>query len=383
MKNVYLDSAATTQIRQEVIDKIMLVMQDQYGNASSTHSFGRSAKSIIEQARKNIAKQINAETSEIIFTSCGTEADNYVLRCAVRDLGVERIITSKIEHHAVGHTVEQLEEEYDIVVDYVNLDKYGEVDYEHLEKLLKSSTKTIVSLMHVNNEVGNLLDIKRVGELCKDNNALFHSDAVQSIGHFNVDVKAINVDFLAASAHKFHGPKGIGFAYVKKELALKPMIFGGGQERGCRAGTEPVHNIAGLEESLSLAYEDLEKDKAYILELKQHFIQRLKEAIPDVAFNGHSGNIAKSTYTLVNVLLPISSEKAALLLFQLDLKGIACSKGSACQSGASGGSHVLSEILTEEQMKQPSLRFSFSRYNTKEELNYVVDVLKEQLAVSV
>lgn len=383
MKNVYLDSAATTQIRQEVIDRMATVMQEQYGNASSTHSFGRSAKAVIEQSRKTIAKYLNAEASEIVFVSCGTEADNFALRSAVRDLDVKRIITSKIEHHAVGHMVEQLEEEYDIIVDYVDLDKYGDINYEHLEKLLQSSTKTIVSLMHVNNEIGTILDIKRVGELCKTHGALFHSDTVQSVGHYKIDVKAINVDFLAVSAHKFHGPKGAGFAYVKKSSGLKSIICGGAQERGFRAGTESVHNIAGLEESLKLSYDNLEKEKPYVLGLKKYLKEQLLAHIPGVAFNGHSGNLEKSTYTLLNVRLPISDEKATLLLFQLDLKGIACSKGSACQSGSSMGSHVLTQILTEEELQHPSVRFSFSIYNTKEELDYVVETLKEYCLESV
>lgn len=383
MKNVYLDSAATTQIRQEVIDRMATVMQEQYGNASSTHSFGRSAKAVIEQSRKTIAKYLNAEASEIVFVSCGTEADNFALRSAVRDLDVKRIITSKIEHHAVGHMVEQLEEEYDIIVDYVDLDKYGDINYEHLEKLLQSSTKTIVSLMHVNNEIGTILDIKRVGELCKTHGALFHSDTVQSVGHYKIDVKAINVDFLAVSAHKFHGPKGAGFAYVKKSSGLKSIICGGAQERGFRAGTESVHNIAGLEESLKLSYDNLEKEKPYVLGLKKYLKEQLLAHIPGVVFNGHSGNLEKSTYTLLNVRLPISDEKATLLLFQLDLKGIACSKGSACQSGSSMGSHVLTQILTEEELQHPSVRFSFSIYNTKEELDYVVETLKEYCLESV
>lgn len=384
MNQVYLDSAATTQIREEVIEMMTQVMQEQYGNASSTHSFGRSAKTIIEQARKSVAKCINAEPSEIIYTSCGTEADNFILRSAVRDLGVERIISSKIEHHAVGHTIEQLEEEYDIVVDYVNINALGEVDYDHLEKLLKSSSsKTIVSLMHVNNEIGNILDIKRVGDMCSANDALFHSDAVQSVGHYEMDVKAINVDFLAVSAHKFHGPKGIGFAYIKKDSGLKSIICGGSQERGYRAGTESVHNIAGLEKSLVLSYENLDEERNYIKGIKSHFVERLKNEIPSIAFNGNSGDLDKSTYTLVNLRLPLGPDKAPLLLFQLDLKGIACSKGSACQSGSTTGSHVLSEILTEEELQKPSVRFSFSRYNTKEELDYVVDVLKEQLLVEI
>ncbi|WP_452221324.1 cysteine desulfurase family protein [Lacinutrix salivirga] len=377
MKQVYFDSAATTQLRDEVIERMTAVMKAQYGNASSTHSFGRSAKSVIEQSRKTIAKYLNVSAGEIIFTSGGTEADNLALRSAVRDLGVKTIITSRIEHHAVLYTVNQLEREYGIVVKYVDLDDNGHVNYEHLEELLQSPKKKLVSLMHVNNEIGNLLDIERVGNLCKANNALFHSDTVQSVGHYELDLQKIHLDFMAVSAHKFHGPKGVGFAFVRKNSGLKPLIFGGEQERGYRAGTEAIHNIAGLEEAFKLSYDNLEVERDYIISLKTYFIEKLKAAFPEVGFNGSCTDFKKSTYTVLNVCLPIAPEKAPILLFQLDLKGIACSKGSACQSGSAKGSHVLSQILCYEDMQKPSLRFSFSKYNTKEEIDYVIDVLKE------
>ncbi|MGB8704876.1 MAG: cysteine desulfurase family protein, partial [Gillisia sp.] len=315
--------------------------------------------------------------SEIIFTSGGTEADNLALNSAVRDLGVRRIITSPIEHHAVLYTVNQLKDCFDIEVVYVKVDQNGQVSLEDLEQKLNSSEeKTLVSLMHVNNEIGNLLDIQKAGEICKKYNALFHCDTVQSIGHFNLDLSKIPVDFTAVSAHKFHGPKGVGFAFVRKHSGLKPLIFGGEQERGHRAGTESVHNIVGLEESLKLAYEHLEEDREYIMGLKKYFIEKLKAEIPGIKFNGNSGDLEKSTYTVVNVCLPVSPEKALMLLFQLDLKGIACSKGSACQSGSDKGSHVLSAFLSEEDLKKPSLRFSLSHYNTKDEIDYVVQELK-------
>lgn len=378
MEKVYFDSAATTQMRDEVIDRITGVMKEVYGNPSSTHSFGRTAKTLIEQARKTIAKTLHVNASEIVFTSGGTEADNLALNSAVRDLGAKRIITSKTEHHAVLYTVEQLRQCHDIELVYVNLDEKGSPDLEHLETLLaESDVKTLVSLMHVNNEIGNMIDIQKTGELCKKYNALFHSDMVQSVGHFELNLSEIPVDFTAVSAHKFHGPKGVGFAYVRKNSGLKPLIFGGEQERGHRAGTEGVHNIVGLEEALKLAYENLEEEKAYIQDLKNYFIEELKNAIPGVKFNGYCEDAEKSTYTLINVCLPVSAEKALMLLFQLDLKGIACSKGSACQSGSDKGSHVLSAFLPEEDLKKPSLRFSFSRFNTKEEIDYVVKSLKD------
>tara|TARA_R110002012_G_scaffold206357_1_gene376123 strand:- start:37143 stop:38288 length:1146 start_codon:yes stop_codon:yes gene_type:complete len=377
MKAVYFDSAATTKVRNEVIDTMTTVMRNEYGNASSTHSFGRSSKVLIEQARKTIAKQLNVSAGEIVFTSGGTEADNLALQCAIRDLGVTHIITSKIEHHAVLHTVEQLEKTCDIKVSYVKLDADGQVDYADLELLLSTRGKTLVSLMFVNNEIGNILDVQRVGNLCKANKALFHCDAVQSVGHYELDLQQVPIDFLAVSAHKFHGPKGVGFAFIRKNSGLKPLIFGGEQERGIRAGTEAVHNIVGLEKAFTMAYANLETERAYVLELKRYFMSELQQAFPDVVFNGLSGNLEKSTYTLLSVCLPFPQEKALILLFQMDLKGIACSKGSACQSGSSKGSHVLNEVLCETDMKKPSLRFSFSIYNTKDEIDYVMSVLKD------
>lgn len=378
MQKVYLDNAATTQVRDEVIARMQEALAVHYGNPSSTHSFGRSAKTMVEQARKTIAKTLNAQPSEIIFTSGGTEADNMILRCAVRDLGVKTIITSRIEHHAVLHTVEELEKEYGTAVWYVDLDEFGNPKMDHLEELLqKDGSKKLVSLMHVNNEIGNIMDIEAVGKLCKANGALFHSDTVQSIGHYPWDVQSVSIDFMTAAAHKFHGPKGIGFAFIRKNSGLKPMIVGGAQERGFRAGTEPFHNIVGLEEAFVRAYEHLEQETKAVKELKRYFVQKVKEEIPEAAFNGLSGEMDKSTYTLANVRLPLDKQKGLMLLFHLDMKGIACSKGSACQSGSDKGSHVLTEILSDEELEKPSLRFSFSMYNTKEELDYTVGVLKE------
>lgn len=375
MNPVYLDNAATTPIREEVIEVMTQVMKHHYGNASSSHSFGRSSKALVEKARKTIAGFLNVSAGEILFTSGGTEADNLVLRSAVRDLKVTHIITSKIEHHAILHTAQQLQKEYNISISFVNLDKRGQIDYAHLEKLLDSEKKTLVSLMHVNNEIGNVLDIQRVAKLCKSHNALFHSDTVQSVGHFALDLQEIPIDFLAASAHKFHGPKGVGFVFIRKNSGLKPLIFGGEQERGFRAGTESVHNIVGIEEALKLAYNNLETERSYVQGLKQHFINRLQKEIPNISFNGCSADLEKSTYTLVNLCLPVSAEKSAMLLFQLDLKGIACSKGSACQSGSTQSSHVLEEILSADDLKKPSIRFSFSIYNTLKEVDYVIGIL--------
>ena len=377
MQHVYFDNAATTQIRDEVIFAMAEVMKTQYGNPSSSHSFGRSAKALIEKSRKTIASYLNVSAGEIIFTSGGTEADNLILSSAVKDLKVTHIITSKIEHHAVLHTIAQLVKDYKITVSYVDVKPNGNINFLHLETLLKHESKTLVSLMHINNEIGNVLNIKKVAELCKTHDALFHSDTVQSVGHYKLDLQTIPVDFITGAAHKFHGPKGVGFAFIRKNSLLKPSIFGGEQERGLRAGTESVHNIIGMELALKIAYDNLEKESVYVENLKRYFIETLKTTIPDATCNGHSGNLEKSTYTLVNVCLPIAPKKAAMMLFQLDLKGIACSKGSACQSGSNQNSHVLTEILNADDLQKPSIRFSFSIYNTKEEVDYVVGILKE------
>lgn len=381
MRTVYLDNAATTPIREEVIEVMQQVLTETFGNPSSTHSYGRKAKSKIEQARKNIAKMLGAQASEIIFTSGGTEADNMVLKSAVKDLQVKRIISSKVEHHAILHTAEYLQDNYDVDLVFVNTLPSGHIDLEDLESLLKSSNKkTLVSLMFINNEIGTKLDFQKTATLCKAYNTLFHSDTVQAIGHYLIDTQTTPVDFMAAAAHKFHGPKGVGFAYIRKESGLQALILGGGQERGLRAGTESVHNILGMEKALEMAYKNIKTETSKIKDLKAYFIRNLQVKVPQAKCNGVSGDLEESTYTLVNVQLPMQEEKATLLLFQLDLKGIACSKGSACQSGSDVGSHVLREILPSEELSYPSIRFSFSMYNTKEEIDYVIEVLQDFFA---
>jgi cysteine desulfurase len=381
MKKVYFDSAATTQLRSEVVDCISEVLKTEYGNPSSTHSYGRSSKSLLENARKEIAAYLKVSASEIIFTSGGTEADNLILNSCVRDLGVTRIISSKIEHHAVLHTIEVLQEKYGIQADFVKLDECGMVDFDDLERLLQvGDQKTLVSLMHVNNEIGCVLDLKRTAILCKNYDALFHSDTVQSVGHFELDFSEIPIDFAAVAAHKFHGPKGAGFAFIRKTCRVQPLIYGGEQERGLRAGTEAVYAIAGMAEALKLSYQNLEKEREYVTGIKNYFKNEIVKAIPGVKFNGACDDNSKSTYTVLNICFPIPPEKALMLLFQLDLNGIACSKGSACQSGSSMGSHVLNEILSEEDLQKPSIRFSFCIFNTNDEVDYVVKVLKEFVA---
>lgn len=372
MKKVYLDNASTTQLRPEVVQEMTKVLSEDYGNPSSTHSFGRNAKSILELSRKAVARQLNASAQEIIFTSCGTEANNWILRSAVKDLKVKRIITSKIEHHAVLFTVQALQNEFDIQVDYVAIKPNGEIDITDLVELLSRETKTLVSLMHVNNEIGNLLDVDKVARICVQHNALFHSDMVQSVGKTEIDLQHLPIDFMVASAHKFHGPKGVGFAYIKKNSGLQPLFYGGEQEKGLRPGTEAVHQIAGMAKALELSYANLETERNQISELKNYLIAQLEVEFPAFVINGTLDGI----YTILNVLLPFSEDKTAMILFHLDMKGIAVSRGSACQSGSIKPSHVLAEMLSNEDLKKPSLRISFSHFNTKEDIDLFMEGLK-------
>ncbi|PBJ12413.1 cysteine desulfurase family protein [Flavobacterium sp. ACN6] len=372
MKKVYLDNASTTAIRPEVIQEMTKIMAEDFGNPSSTHSFGRNGKTILELSRKSIAKHLNCTAQEIIFTSGGTEADNWILRSAVEDLKIERIITSKIEHHAVLYPVLALQEEYNIQIDYVNINPDGSIDLTHLSNLLSDEKKTLVSLMHVNNETGTILDLDRVSVICKQYNTLFHSDTVQSIGKTEIDLQKTSVDFILASAHKFHGPKGIGFAFIRKNSGLQPLLFGGEQEKGLRAGTEAVHQIAGMAKALSISYEKLEEERAYILDLKKYLISQLEIHFPDFRINGKK----EGFYNIINIILPFSSDKTSMLLFSLDMKGIAVSRGSACQSGSIKPSHVLKEMLSEEDLKLPNLRISFSHYNTKEDIDWLIESLE-------
>lgn len=371
MKKVYLDNASTTAMRPEVIQEMTKVMTEDFGNPSSTHSFGRNGKTILELSRKSIAKHLNCSAQEILFTSGGTEADNWILRSAVEDLKIERIITTKIEHHAVLHTVLVLESEYNIQVDYVKINPDGSIDLTHLSNLLAEEKKTIVSLMHVNNETGTILDLDRVGVICKQYNTLFHSDTVQSVGKTEIDLQKTPVDFIIASAHKFHGPKGVGFAFIRKNSGLQPLIFGGEQEKGLRAGTEAVHQIAGMAKALSLSYENLDQERIYIAELKMYLINQLEIHFPGFRINGKKDDF----YNIINIILPFSADKTSMLLFSLDMKGIAVSRGSACQSGSIKPSHVLKEMLSETDLKLPNLRISFSHYNTKEDIDWLIESL--------
>lgn len=373
MKKVYLDNASTTAIRPEVIQEMTKIMTEDFGNPSSTHSFGRNAKTILELSRKSIAKDLNCSAQEIIFTSGGTEAINWILRSAVKDLKTERIITTKIEHHAVLHAALILESDFNIQVDYVAISQDGSIDLTHLSNLLSEEKKTIVSLMHINNETGTILDLDRVSVICKQYGALFHSDTVQSVGKTEIDLQKIPIDFIVASAHKFHGPKGVGFAFVRKNSGLQPLIFGGEQEKGLRAGTEAVHQIAGMAKALSLSGENLNEERIYISDLKNYLISQFEIHFPGFRINGKKEDF----YNIINITLPFSSDKTAMLLFSLDMKGIAVSRGSACQSGSIKPSHVLKEMLSESDLKLPNLRISFSHYNTKEDIDYLIECLKQ------
>ena len=372
----YLDNAATTPLDPEVVKAMLPVMQNNFGNPSSIHSWGRETKTVIENARKTIARILNAAPSEIFFTSGGTEANNTAIFCTIRDLGVKHAITSRIEHHAVLHTLEELAKAGKIKLSFVDLDEKGHVILSHLEELIKSNERSLVSLMHGNNEVGNLLPLIEVGEICGKYDAIFHSDTVQTLAHFLFDLKKTNVHFINCAAHKFHGPKGAGFLYINHKIKINPFIFGGSQERNMRGGTENVYGIVGLAKAMEIAYNKLDEHKEYILELKNYMAKKLMTSIPDIKFNGDT--MGKSLYTVLNVSFP-PSENSEMLLFNLDIAGIACSGGSACSSGTDTGSHVLKALYGNSD--RPSVRFSFSKYNTKQEIDFSVEKLKELFAV--
>ncbi len=375
MEKIYFDNAATTALDAEVLNEMMPFLTQKFGNPSSIYSYGRETKIAIETARKKVAKILNAHPAEIFFTSGGTESSNTAIQSAVRDLGCKHIISSSIEHHAVTHTVEHLDNADVVKVSYVKLLPNGHVDLEDLEKLLAASEeKTLVSLMHANNEIGNILDIFEVGELCKLYNAIFHSDTVQTVGHFPFDLRNTPVHFVTGAAHKFHGPKGVGILYINENVRIKPFIHGGGQERNMRAGTENVYGIVGFGKALEMATTNYETDSAYIGTLKYYMHEQLKKHIPAVAFNGDV--LGNSLYTVLSASFP-KTEKSEMILFNLDINHICASGGSACTSGAEQGSHVIRAI--NNNPNQVTVRFSFSKHNTKEEVDIVVGKLKELL----
>lgn len=378
--SVYLDNAATTPLDPEVFEAMRPFLLEDFGNPSSTHSHGRKVKAAIESARKKVAELLNCTPGEIIFTSGGTEADNAILTSAVRTYGIKTVISSAIEHHAVENTLIQLQKTDGFKLLYVNIDDRGNVDLNHLQQLLAAHPNAVVSLMHANNEIGNLLDIQRVGELCEQYKAYFHSDTVQTVGHYRHDLKSLKVHGMTAAAHKFHGPKGIGFMFIRKDRKIQSFIQGGAQERNMRGGTENVYGIVGIAKALEIAYRDMDTHAKYISDLKARMISRLIETIPGVSFHGESAEMEKSLYTVLNVSLP-ESEENGMILFNLDLKGISASGGSACSSGATTGSHVLGHIYPGSQ--RGAIRFSFSKFNTAEEIDFTVDTLAELVRTKV
>ena len=371
---IYFDNAATTPIDPEVINTMTRVMKENFGNPSSIHSFGREARVIIEDARSKISSFLKVSPSEIFFTSGGTEAINMILKACINDLKIERIITSNLEHHAVFHTLDFLKTQEKFNINYVNFDKSGRIDIDDLKKKLVKNPKSLVVLMHANNEIGTLLPIKKVGELCKEFDSLFFSDTVQTMGKFENNFKNLNLDFASCSAHKFHGPKGIGFAYINGEIKINPMIFGGGQERNMRSGTENIHGIAGMAKAFEVAYRDIKKTQDYITGLKLYMLSELKKNILGIKFNGECETAGLPN--IVNVSFP-ENEKAEMLQMNLDIEGIAVSGGSACVSGTSKGSHVLSAI--DPDNIHPTIRFSFSKFNTKDEIDKCISVVSKVL----
>jgi cysteine desulfurase len=370
---IYLDNAATTSLDKEVLDCMMPYLTEQFGNPSSIYSYGRETRMAIEQARKTVAKILNAHPAEIFFTSGGTESSNTAINAAVRDLGCKHIISSPIEHHATLHTVEYLDKIDVAKVSYVKLLPNGHVDLDDLEKLLAASEeKTLVTLMHANNEIGNLLDINATGELCRLYNAIFHSDTVQTVGHYPFDLRSTPVHFITGAGHKFHGPKGVGILYINENVRISPYMHGGGQERNMRAGTENLYGIVGFAKALELANINYETDSAYIGTLKYYMHEELKKNIAGVSFNGDV--LGQSLYTVLNVSFP-KTEKSEMLLFNLDINNICASGGSACTSGADAGSHVIRAI--NNNPNQIAVRFSFCKHNTKDEIDKVILKLKE------
>mgnify|MGYP000648257007 CR=1 FL=1 len=373
-EKIYFDNAATTRVLPEVVDAMLPYFTEHFGNPSSIHSLGRKSRSVIEKARRLIAQQLNASTAEIFFTSGGTESNNTVLKGAVRDLGVTRLISSKLEHHCVLHTTQFLQQQ-GIEVAYVRNDSNGFFDLQQVEELLQETDqKTLVSLIHANNEIGTINDLHAIGSLCKKHGAYFHADTVQTVAHYQLDLENSPVDFISASAHKFHGPKGVGFLYVSADTQLQPFMHGGSQERNMRAGTENLAAIAGMAKAFEISYENLDRNKQHITSLKKYAINQLKEKFEGVGFNGDISD--DSLYTVVNVAFPHTTA-SDMFMFNLDIRGICCSAGSACSSGADRGSHVIDALGKDDDTA--SIRFSFNGANTKEEIDRLMSVLEEIL----
>ncbi len=375
MERIYLDNAATTSLDPQVLEAMMPFMTEKFGNPSSIYSYGRETRMAIEQARKSVAKILGARPAEIFFTSGGTESSNTILQAAIHDLACKHIISSPIEHHATLHTVEHLAKHAGVKLSWVNILPNGHIDTIHLEQLLtENPEKTIVSIMHANNEIGNMIDLEIVGTICKKYTAYFHSDTVQTVGHFPFNLSEMPVDFITGAGHKFHGPKGVGILYINENIKISPLVHGGAQERNMRAGTENVYGIIGFAKALELATANYEKESIYIQSLKQYMYDQLIAKIPGVNFNGDS--FGKSLYTLLSVNFP-KNEKTEMILFNLDMKQICASGGSACSSGAQQGSHVIQALQKGDDFV--TIRFSFSKHNTQQEIDTVVEALSTML----
>lgn len=371
---VYFDNAATTPLDPEVFEAMKPFLLEKFGNPSSIHSHGREVRAAIEKARRTVASLLNTSPGEIFFTSGGSEADNMAIRSGVRTFGLKHAITDPLEHHAVLHSMDSIKKELGTKIDILKVDSIGNIDLNHLKELLRHNSQTLVSIMHANNEIGNINPIKEIADICKEHDALFHCDTVQTMGHFPHDVQEIGLDFLVGSAHKLHGPKGVGFIYVNGDTKIDPLMHGGAQERGMRGGTENVSGIIGMAKALEIAYREMEEHKTHVTSIKSRMIDLLKSKIEDVHFNGNSAELDNSLYTVLSVCLP-PSEMNEMLLFNLDIAGISASGGSACTSGANAGSHVLSGINSDPN--RPTIRFSFSKYSTNEEVDYTVEKLAE------
>jgi cysteine desulfurase len=372
VQRIYFDNAATTPLDPEVFEVMKPFFTEKFGNPSSIYSYGRETRMAIENARKSVAKILNAHPAEIFFTSGGTESTNTAINAAVCDLGCKHIITSPLEHHATLHCVEHLAKDCGVKLSYVKVLPDGQIDYDDLENLLKESKeKCLVTLMHANNEIGTMTDIERVGELCKEYGAIYNADTVQTVGHYPIDLRKLSVHFINAAGHKFHGPKGVGMLYINEDIKIHPFVNGGSQERGMRAGTENIYGIVGFAKALELAVANIETESAHIREVRNYMMESLRKNIPAVHFNGDPEG--KSLYTVLSVAFP-KTEKSEMLLFNLDINNICASGGSACTSGVETGSHVIRAITNDPN--QVTVRFSFSKYNTKEEVDIVVDKLK-------
>lgn len=372
MERIYFDNAATTPLDPEVFEAMKPYFIEKFGNPSSIYSYGRETRMAIENARKSVAKILNAHPAEIFFTSGGTESTNTAINAAVNDLGCKHIISSPLEHHATLHCIEHFSKHCGVRLSYVNILPNGHIDYDSLEKLLEESNqKCLVSLMHANNEIGNITDIEKVGNLCKKYNAIYNADTVQTVGHFPIDLRSLPVHFINAAGHKFHGPKGVGILYINENIKIHPLVNGGSQERGMRAGTENIYGIVGFAKALEIAIENLETESRQIKEVRDYMKESLLKNIPGIYFNGDPDG--QSLYTVLSVAFP-TTEKSEMLLFNLDINNICASGGSACTSGVEAGSHVIQAIT--HNPNQATVRFSFSKYNTKDEVDVVVEKLK-------